>query len=192
MTRISTTSYENLREALSVVTWYKKSFERLVKGLLRSQPELLARLSFSGTKRETANMEAYSWGVGEDESRDGLYCGFEGVVRATVISVQDTPGLEVRDDAFDEVADAVDGRVVSFIGVGEFTMGGFLHGGDHSQSDVALVPDMIVSIEGCEESGFLDGLCIMHTTRQGWGDPGELSGQGAGHLQVHSRCVVLA
>ena len=38
------------------------------------------------------------------------------------------PGFEVRDDAFDEVADAVDGRVVSFIGVGEFAMGGFLHG----------------------------------------------------------------
>ena len=32
-------------------------------------------------------MEAYSWGVGEDESGDGLYCGFEGVVGATVISV---------------------------------------------------------------------------------------------------------
>ena len=31
--------------------------------------------------------EAYSWGVGEDESRDGLYCGFEGVVGATVIGV---------------------------------------------------------------------------------------------------------
>lgn len=56
MIRISTASYENLREALSVVTWYKRSFERLVKGLLRSQPELLAQLSFSGTKRETANM----------------------------------------------------------------------------------------------------------------------------------------
>ena len=55
-------------------------------------------------------------------------------------------------------------------------MGGFLHGGDHSQSDVALVPDMIVTIEGCEESGFLDGLRIMNTTWQGWGDPGELSG----------------
>ena len=92
-----------------------------------------------------------------------MYCGFEGVVGATVIGVQDTPGFDVRDDTFDEVADAVDGRVVSFIGVGEFTMSGFLHGGDHSQSDVALVPDMIVSIEGCEESGFLDGLCIMHT-----------------------------
>ena len=75
--------------------------------------------------------------------------------------MEDTPCFEVRDDAFDEVADAVDGRVVSPVGVGEFTMGGFLHGGDHSQSDVALVPDMIVSIEGCEESGFLDGLCIV-------------------------------
>ena len=92
-----------------------------------------------------------------------MYCGFEGVVGATVIGVQDAPGLEVRDDTLNEVADTVDGRVVSFIGASEFTMGGFLHGGDHSQSDVALVPDMIVSIEGCEESGFLDGLCIMHT-----------------------------
>ena len=34
-------------------------------------------------------------------------------------------GLEVRDDTFDEVADAVDGRVVSPVGVGEFTIGGF-------------------------------------------------------------------
>ena len=32
-------------------------------------------------------LEAYSWGVGEDESGDGLYCGFEGVVRAAVIGV---------------------------------------------------------------------------------------------------------
>ena len=31
--------------------------------------------------------EAYSWGVGEDESGDGLYCGFEGVVGAAVIGV---------------------------------------------------------------------------------------------------------
>jgi len=106
--------------------------------------------------------------------------------------VQDTPGFEVRDDTFDEVADTVDGRVVSFIGVGEFTMGGFLHGGDHSQSDVALVPNMRRGIKCLEESGFLEGLCTMHTTRQGWGDPGELSGQGAGHLQVHPRRVVFA
>ena len=77
--------------------------------------------------------------------------------------MQDTPGFDVRDDTFDEVADAVDGRVVSFIGVGEFTMSGFLHGGDHSQSDVALVSNMRRCIKCLEESGFLDGLCIMHT-----------------------------
>ena len=106
--------------------------------------------------------------------------------------MQDTPGFDVRDDTLDEVADAVDGRVVSFIGVGEFTMSGFLHGGDHSQSDVALVSNMTLTIEGCEETGFLDGLRIMHTTRQGRGDPGEVSCQGAGHLQVHPRRVVLA
>ena len=106
--------------------------------------------------------------------------------------MEDTPCFDVRDDTFDEVADTVDGRVVSFVGVGEFAMGGFLHGGDHSQSDVAFVSDMTLSIEGCEESGFLDCLCIMNTTRQGWGDPGEVSGQGAGHLQVHSCGVVFA
>ena len=77
--------------------------------------------------------------------------------------MENTPSFEVRDNTFDEVADAVDGRVVSPVGVGEFTMGGFLRGGDHSQSDVALVPDMTLTIEGCEEAGFPDGLRIMHT-----------------------------
>ena len=85
------------------------------------------------------------------------------VVGAAVIGVQGTPGLEVRDDTFDEIVDTIDGRVVSFIGVGEFTMGGFPGGGDHSQSDVAFVSNMTLTVEGCEEAGFLDGLCIMHT-----------------------------
>ena len=75
--------------------------------------------------------------------------------------MQDTPGLEVRDDTFDEIVGTIDGRVVSFIGVGEFTMGGFLHGGDHSQTDVAFVSNMTLTVEGCEEAGFLDGLRIV-------------------------------
>ena len=36
--------------------------------------------------------------------------------------MQDTPGLEVRDDTLNEVADAVDGRVVSPVGVGEWAV----------------------------------------------------------------------
>ena len=75
--------------------------------------------------------------------------------------MQDTPGLEVRDDTLNEAADAVDGRVVSFIGVGEFTMSGFPGRGDHSQTDVALVSTMTLTVEGCEETGFLDGLRIV-------------------------------
>ena len=121
-----------------------------------------------------------------------MYCGFEGVVGAAVIGVQDTLGLEVRDDTLNEVTDTVDGRVVSLVGVGEFSMGGFLHGADYPQSDVALVPTMRRGIKCLEEAGFLDCLCIMNTTRQGRGDPGELSGQGAGHLQVHACGVVFA
>ena len=64
-----------------------------------------------------------------------------------VISVQDTPGLEVRDDTFDEIADTVDGRAVSFIAVCEFTMGGFPGRGDHSQSDAAFVSNMTLTVE---------------------------------------------
>ena len=108
-------------------------------------------------------MEAYSWGAGEDEPGDGLYCGFEGVVRAAVISVENTPSFDIRDDTLNEITDTVDGRVVSPVAVGEFTMGGFLRGGDHSQSDIALVPNMHRGIKCLEESGFLDGLRIMHT-----------------------------
>ena len=98
-------------------------------------------------------------------------------VGAAVVGVENTQGFDVRDDMFDDIADAVDGRVVSPVAVGEFAMGGFPGGGDHPQSDVALVSTMTLAIEGCEESGFLDGLRIMHATRQGWGDPGEVSGQ---------------
>ena len=98
-------------------------------------------------------------------------------VGAAVVGVENTQGFDVRDDMFDDIADAVDGRVGSFISVGEFTIGGFPYGGDHSQSDVALVPNMHRSIKCLEESGLFDGLRIMNTTRQGWGDPGEVSGQ---------------
>ena len=143
------------------------------------------------TKTPRSN-EAYSWGVGEDEPGDGLYCGFESVVRAAVIGVQDTPSFDIRDDTLNEITDTIDGRVVSPVTVGEFTIGGFLSGGDHSQTAIALVPNMPRGIKGLEESGFLDRLCIMNTTRQGWGGPGKAPGQGAGHLQVHPRRVVFA
>ena len=92
-----------------------------------------------------------------------MYCDFESAVRATVISVQDTPSFDIRDDTLNKVVDTVDGRVVSPVAVGEFTMSGFPGRGDHSKTDVALVSNMTLTVEGCEETGFLDGLRIMNT-----------------------------
>ena len=40
--------------------------------------------------------EAYSWGVGEYDSEDGVDGG-EGWVRAAVVGVEDTPGFQLGD-----------------------------------------------------------------------------------------------
>lgn len=55
MKRISTEAYQALRDALATVTWYKRSFESLVKALLRDQPELVVGLNFAETKRVVAD-----------------------------------------------------------------------------------------------------------------------------------------
>jgi hypothetical protein len=53
--RIDPNAYNALADALCVVVWNKQPFARLVRGLLRNAPELLARLDLMGdTKRETA------------------------------------------------------------------------------------------------------------------------------------------
>ena len=48
---------------------------------------LIGVVTIAPIKYVPENIEAYSWGVGEGESGDGLYCGFEGVVGAAVIGV---------------------------------------------------------------------------------------------------------
>jgi|GEM_PF-623801 transposase IS3/IS911 family protein len=53
--------------------------------------ELAIFVTYFFNDSKQTHLEAYSQGVGEDESGDGLYCGFEGVVGAAVIGVQDTP-----------------------------------------------------------------------------------------------------
>lgn len=76
-----------------------------------------------------------------------------------------TSDLEIYNAPLDEMTDTIDGRVVSSINVGEFTVGGFPGRGDHSQSDMAFVPNVYRGIKCCGESGFRDGLSIMNTTR---------------------------
>lgn len=53
--RISTEAYQALRDALAVVTWYKKPFESFVRTSLRDHPQLLAGLNFNEPKRIVAD-----------------------------------------------------------------------------------------------------------------------------------------
>jgi len=53
--RISTGAYQALREALAVVTWYKRPFQTLITTSLRDNPGLVAGLNFSDTKRNVAD-----------------------------------------------------------------------------------------------------------------------------------------
>lgn len=55
MKRISTGAYQALRDALPVVTWYKRPFESLLRTALRDYPEMLGSLDFSDTKRNVAD-----------------------------------------------------------------------------------------------------------------------------------------
>ena len=52
----------------------------------------------------------------------------EGPQRASIVGVHDSPGLEVRDDLFDDVADFVDLLVELFFPVQQIPVSGFLMG----------------------------------------------------------------
>jgi hypothetical protein len=54
--RLKTEAYQALRDALAVMTWFKRPFQTFLRTALRDNPELLAGLDFDGsTKREVAD-----------------------------------------------------------------------------------------------------------------------------------------
>jgi hypothetical protein len=55
--------------------------------------------------------------------------------------VHDPPGLEVRNDLLDDVADLVNLRIVFLLPVKELAAGGFLEGRDHFIADIAFVSE---------------------------------------------------
>ena len=98
-----------------------------------------------------------------------MYCDFKNVARVTVVGLENTLDLEVHNGSFNKIKNAIDGYIIPSIGIDEFTMSGFLSRSDYSQSDVALIPNITLSIEGLEESRFRNVLRIMKTTRKIWG-----------------------
>ena len=57
--------------------------------------------------------------------------------------MQDSPGLDVGDDSLDLVADLVDGFVVGLVIWVKRQVRGISLGGDHAQSDVSLVANVL-------------------------------------------------
>jgi len=70
MKRISTEAYQALRDALAVVTWFKRPFQTFLRTALRDHPELVARLDFSDTKRNVADELVARLVEYEDRYRD--------------------------------------------------------------------------------------------------------------------------
>jgi len=63
--RIAPAAYQALREALSVIFWYKRPFEGYLRTALRGNPEILAHLNFRDVKRAVVD-EVIDW-LAQDE-----------------------------------------------------------------------------------------------------------------------------
>lgn len=68
--RISAAAYQTLRDALPVIVWYKKSFNRYMRTALRKSPAVLAGIDFSAPKREVADEIVDRLMEGEDIYQD--------------------------------------------------------------------------------------------------------------------------
>src|SRR5687767_3718170 len=96
--------------------------------------------------------------VQRDDSRDGLG---EGLERAPVIGVHDSPGLEVRDDSLDDVANLVDLLVEFPLPVQQVPVSGFLDRGEHVVADVPFVAHPVPRIQGQENAGLIQAVCVV-------------------------------
>src|SRR5665811_538787 len=74
-----------------------------------------------------------------DDRGDGLSECLQG---SAVVGVENPPGLEIGDAAFDLVANRVDLGVEGLLGFVKFPTGWFAGGCDHSQADVPFVAQM--------------------------------------------------
>jgi len=105
--------------------------------------------------------------------------------------VHDPPGLEVRDDLFDDVADLVDLLVEFFLPIQEFASLGLLEGRDHVVAGISFIAEPVTRVERKEDSGFAEAMIIVAASGDRVGDPCQASGNGAGDLHIHSRGLML-
>ena len=95
--------------------------------------------------------------------------------------MQDSPCFDVGDDSLDLVADLVDGPVVGLVVWVEGKFCGFSFRGDHAQSDVPLVANMLgwwrpvgqVGGGYVEQAAAAQGLSVVRASVLGVADPGQ-------------------
>ena len=105
--------------------------------------------------------------------------------------MHDSPGLEVRDDLFDDVTDFVDLLVELFLPVQQVSVSGFSDGGEHVVADIPLVAHPVLGLTG-QDARFIQAVGVMATAGDRVGDPREASGESAGDLHIHASGLVLA
>lgn len=89
-----------------------------------------------------------------------------GVEWASIIGVEDAPGFEVGDSAFDRGADAVDLCVELVIGVGERAVFAAFAWGEKFGSDIAFIGDGIDgSVADVFSCGGVEDFLVMDTSR---------------------------
>jgi hypothetical protein len=75
--------------------------------------------------------------------------------------VYDSPGLEVGDDLFDDVANPVDLSVEFFLPVQEIAVSGLLDGSDHLVAAVSFVAQPVAGIKCQENLGFTQAIRVV-------------------------------
>ena len=126
------------------------------------------------------------------ERGDDLDCLWEGFSRPPVVGEQDSPGLEVGDGSFNDVADFVDLFVELFFPVEEGAVGWFLDGGQQLEADVSFVSEQVARLDVVENSGLSESFGIVSLAGHGLGDVQAAAGQVGDDLDVEAGGAVLA
>ena len=147
----------------------------------------------SESPSETRLEEGYSGGGGVGVEHGGGCDGLRECVQgASVVLLEDLPGLDVGVDLLDDVSDSVDAAADLLGDVGELFPSRFPGWGDHPSSDVALVGDPSADVEALEQAGGVQGGDIVGRARAGVRDPHQATGRGDQDLDVEPGALVLA
>ena len=106
--------------------------------------------------------------------------------------MKDSPRLQIGDDPLDNGANSVDLLVEFFLPIEQSAVRGFSDGGEHVVSDVSFVAYPIGGVKRDENAGFVEAARVVPVALKRIRDPRELTGHGAGDLDVHASLFVLA